>query len=73
MEEPNERGRVVVKVTVVIVLVVSLLAGPVAVACGEPYCDWALWSGKFVDWFVCMTFSMLIGDGYGDWYGNWYT
>jgi hypothetical protein len=58
------------KMLVVLLLLASFLAAPVASICAEPFCDVALESGKFIDWLVCIAFAMIIGDWQGDNYGN---
>jgi len=60
------------KVFVVVLLLVLFLGAPVERACGQPFCDIALESGKFLDWLVCMVFAMIIDVGVGDFQGNWY-
>jgi hypothetical protein len=59
-----------VKVFVVVLLLVLFVAGPVGALRAEPFCDWALWSGKFIDWVVCQVFAMILDLGTTDPWGN---
>ncbi|MFH0777041.1 MAG: hypothetical protein V2A71_00275 [Candidatus Eisenbacteria bacterium] len=48
------------KLFVVVLLVVLLLVSP-SVGLGYPaFCDWALESGKVVDWLVCLVFGWFM-------------
>jgi hypothetical protein len=58
------------KVFVVVLILVLFVAAPVGRLCAEPFCDWALESGKFLDWLVCQVFAMILGDYRGDNFGN---
>jgi hypothetical protein len=60
-----------VKVFVVVLLLVLFVAAPVGRLCAEPFCDWALETGKFVDWLVCQVFAMIMDLGSGDFQGNY--
>jgi 4-amino-4-deoxy-L-arabinose transferase-like glycosyltransferase len=60
------------KFIVVVLLFVVLVTPCVAAASPAPFCDVALWSGKFVDWLVCMVFAMMLGEGSGDQYENYH-
>ena len=57
----------------VVLLLVSFMTLSVGAVCAEPFCDWALDSGKVVDWLVCMVFAMMLDEGAGDYQGNWST
>jgi hypothetical protein len=62
-----------VKVFVVLLLLVLFLVTPSVALCGVvdvPFCDVALWSGKFLDWLVCQVFAMIVGNYVGDNFGN---
>lgn len=61
------------KVFVVVLLLVLFLVTPSVALCGVvdvPFCDVALWSGKFLDWVVCQVFAMMLDLGTTDPWGN---
>jgi hypothetical protein len=60
-----------VKVLLVVVMLAMFVLVPIGSACAEPFCDWALDSGKVVDWLVCQVFAMMLDLGSGDWQGNY--
>lgn len=49
---------------VVVLLLVSFLLAPAGSACEPTACDWALETGKVVDWMVCGLVAMMLGYGF---------
>ena len=58
------------KILVVVFLLVCFLAVPVGRMVAEPFCDYALYSGKVIDWVICGLFAWIMGLGEYDEQGN---